>query len=229
MIAARAPIPGETKTRLGNAIGMDLAAALYRAFLEDLADCFDSEDAATSRAYDLAWTHSPPERDFAADLACITGRDRPPPTLFVAQDGPDWGTRQANLLKWGADHGYARTVLMASDSPQLTREVIDAAFSVLDSNDIVLGRVRDGGYYLIGMIGFVDVLSSVPMSTASAADGVVLAAQARGLTVGETAPSFDIDEASDLDLLIETLHTDPALCPATRHSLMDLGLATLTD
>ncbi len=229
MIAARAPIPGQTKTRLGNAIGMDRAATLYQAFLRDLADRFDSEDAAATRAYDLAWTFSPPDRDFAADLAAVTGRTVPERTHFVAQDGPDWGTRQANLLRWGADHGYERTVLMASDSPQLAIAVIDDAFAALATNEVVLGRVRDGGYYLIGMQGYVDILSAVPMSTSSAADGVVASAQALGLAVGETAPTFDIDEASDVEWLIVDLRRDPDLCPATSRVLVDLGLTDLAE
>lgn len=229
MIAARAPIPGQTKTRLGGAIGMDRASTLYQAFLRDLADRFDSEAFAASRDYDLAWTHSPPDRDFAADLAGVTGRAAPATSLFVAQDGPDWGTRQANLLRWGADHGYARTVLMASDSPQLSSSVIDDALASLESHEVVLGRVRDGGYYLIGMQGYVDILSAVPMSTSSAADGVVESATALGLSVGETEPTFDIDEACDLDFLIAMLHREPDLCPATRLALVALGLANFTD
>ena len=229
MIAARAPLPGQTKTRLGGAIGMDRAAKLYQAFLRDLADRFDSEAAASIRGYDLAWTYSPPDRDFAADLAAVTGQAATAASLFVAQDGPDWGTRQANLLRWGADHGYARTVLMASDSPQLSVGIIDDAFGALDSHEVVLGRVRDGGYYLIGMRDFVDILSAVPMSTSSAADGVVQSAQALGITVGETEPTFDIDEAADLEWLIAALRRDPHLCPATRHALADFGLADFTD
>ncbi len=229
MIAARAPVSGQTKTRLGNAIGMDRAAVLYRAFLRDLADRLDSEAAAASRQYDLAWTFSPPDRDFATDLSEVTDRVLPTPTLCVAQDGPDWGIRQANLLRWGADHGYERTVLMASDSPHLSTAIIDEAFLVLETREIVLGRVRDGGYYLIGMRGFADILSNVPMSTASAADGVVQAARALGLSIGETVPTFDIDEASDLDLLIDALGADSALCPFTRRALVDLCLADLTD
>jgi len=226
MIAARAPVSGQTKTRLGNAIGMDRAAVLYRAFLRDLADRFDSEIAVAFRHYDLAWTFSPPDRDFATDLSGVTDRVLPVSTLCVAQDGPDWGMRQANLLRWSADHGYERTVLMASDSPHLSTAIIDEAFLVLETREIVLGRVRDGGYYLIGMRGFVDILSNVPMSTASAADGVVQAARALGLSIGETVPTFDIDEASDLDLLIDVLRDDPDLCPATRHALVELDLAT---
>ena len=225
MIAARSPIAGETKTRLGASIGMDEAAALYRAFLTDLADRFDSETTASTRSYDLAWTFSPPNRDFRADLQETIGRPSPQSTLFVPQQGPDWGTRQVNLLRWGAAHGYARTVLMASDSPHLSLSIIDDAFRVLDTRDVAIGRVSDGGYYLIGMRGFADVLSNVPMSTASAADGVVDACRTKGASVGEIGRTFDIDEASDLEFLIEILRREPGLCPATRATLAELGSA----
>jgi glycosyltransferase A (GT-A) superfamily protein (DUF2064 family) len=40
LIAAREPVPGTTKTRLGAAIGMARAATLYAAFLVDLAARF---------------------------------------------------------------------------------------------------------------------------------------------------------------------------------------------
>jgi glycosyltransferase A (GT-A) superfamily protein (DUF2064 family) len=225
MIAARSPIAGETKTRLGHAIGMQSAADLYRAFLRDIADRFDSEEWARGRAYDLAWTHSPPERNFASDLAGATGRRSPASTLFVPQDGLDWGTRQTNLLRWAAAQGYAQTVLMASDSPQLETTVIDQAFACLDAHDVVLGRVRDGGYYLVGMVGFHDVLSGVPMSTISAADGVVEAALARGLSVGETDPTFDVDVVNDVVYLVDLLRENPERCPATHAALVELGLA----
>ena len=220
MIAARAPVAGETKTRLGKAIGMDIAALLYEAFLTDLSERFDRE----TRPYDLAWTYTPPERDFGSDLERVTGRCAPPSTLFVPQCGPDWGTRQTNLLKWGHDHGYAKTVLMASDSPHLSRETIDEAFAALDTHHVVMGRVRDGGYYLIGMVGHHDVLREVPMSTSSAADALANACAVRGLALAETEPTFDIDEEPDLRFLVETLAADPSLCPVTRAAMAQLGL-----
>lgn len=223
MIAARAPIPGQTKTRLGNALGMERAAELYRAFLRDLADRFEGAMSEHPGAFDLAWAHSPPEHDFRPELERLTERESPPAVRFVAQDGPDWGSRQANLLRWGRDQGYARSVLMASDSPHLPLSTALDAFALLDAHDIVIGRVRDGGYYLIGMRGFHDVLANVAMSTASAADGVVLAAHRIGLSVGELVETFDIDEEADLAALTDLLDVQPDLCPATRAALTLLG------
>ncbi len=223
MIAARAPIPGQTKTRLGKALGMERAAELYRAFLRDLADRFEGAVNEHPGAFDLAWTYSPPEHDFRPDLERLTGRVSPSAVRFVAQDGPDWGTRQTNLLRWGRDQGYARAVLMASDSPHLPVSTALDAFALLDAHDVVIGRVRDGGYYLIGMRGFHDILANVAMSTASAADGVVLAADRMGLSMGELEETFDIDEEADLDALTDLLDDRPGLCPATRAALARLG------
>lgn len=219
MIAARDPVPGATKTRLGNAIGMDRAASLYRAFLRDLAAGFDRED----NGFDLAWTFSPPECDFRAVLAAVTGYVSPH-ALFVPQDGPDWGARQLNLLRWGAHQGYERMILMASDSPHLSVSLIESGFDLLTEHDIVLGRVRDGGYYLIGERGFHDVLSSVVMSTSSAADEIVRRSRERELRVAELPMTFDIDERSDLDVLVATLRSEPDRCPATWAAIDRLGL-----
>jgi hypothetical protein len=222
MIAARAPRPGETKTRLGRAIGMERAARLYQAFLADLATRLVPPP---DGAYDLAWTYSPPDADFRAELGAVAGRV-PDGVLFVPQiPDTDWGRRQSALLRWGHEQGYARSVLIASDSPQLAPEIIDDAFRVLEGSDVVLGRVHDGGYYLIGQRGYRELLAGVPMSTPSAADGVVISARDQGLAVGEVPATFDVDIEADLLLLREHLAAcDGRDAPRTWRALRELGL-----
>lgn len=221
MIAARAPVPGETKTRLGRIIGMERAAVLYRGFLIDLAARLAPAGAALP--YDIGWTHSPPEADFPTILEDLTGK-RPEDVWFIPQDGPDWGVRQDNLLRWGHAHGYAHSLLVASDSPHLAREMVEEAFAALDRVDVVLGRVHDGGYYMIGLSGYADVLSGVAMSTSTAADGVVEQATRLGLTVAELPLTFDIDEVEDLTHLVEELAPDGGDSPATWSALGALSL-----
>ncbi len=223
MIAARDPVPGATKTRLGAAIGMERAAALYRAFLHDLAARF-TPPVAGPVAYDLAWTFSPPECDFRAVLAAVTGA-APDHVHYVPQAGDDWGTRQSNLLRWGHDHGYAHSVLIASDSPHLGVDVIQQAFVALHSHDVVIGLVHDGGYYAIGMRGHYGLLAGVPMSTASAADDVIARAHALDLTIAELPPTFDVDEVDDLDRLVAVLAPDGSAAPASWAALAELGLS----
>lgn len=222
LIAARAPVPGETKTRLGAAIGMAPAAALYRAFLVDLAVRFTPP--AGGAPYRLGWAFSPPDADFAAILAGLAAGIDLAGSLFVPQAGADWGERQTNLLRWGSGRGFRRTVLVASDSPHLCSATIAAAFAALHAHDVVFGRVHDGGYYLIGVAGFHDVLSGVPMSTSSAADALAARADALGLQCAELAPTFDVDVVADLALLRDALAADAAAAPATTAALRALGL-----
>jgi glycosyltransferase A (GT-A) superfamily protein (DUF2064 family) len=223
MIAARMPVAGATKTRLGRTIGMDRAAALYRAFLADLAATLIPASAATG--FDLVWTHSPPEADFRAALAEVAGRDADGVRVLPQIADEDWGHRQRALLRWGHDTGYDRSVLVASDSPQVGASTIAAAFAALEGSDVVLGRVHDGGYYLIGQRGFAEIFEDVPMSTASAADALAARAASLGLGVAEVPATFDVDVEADLDLLRSHL----AACggrdaPATWAALRALGL-----
>ncbi|MBA3416920.1 MAG: glycosyltransferase [Chloroflexia bacterium] len=223
MIAAREPTPGFTKTRLGLAIGMEAAANLYRAFLTDLIDRFTP--AAVSGAFDLAWAFTPACCDFPKVLSALSPASvrvivpGEGAVRFVAQEGKGWDVRQRNLLAWGHAQGYERVILTASDSPQMTVATVCAAFAALATHDVALGRVHDGGYYLIGLRGFHDVLTGVPMSTVTAADALRSRADALSLSVAELPPTFDIDEAADLDLLRAALAHDPALAPATSEAL----------
>lgn len=218
MIAARKPVPGLTKTRLGALIGMEQAATLYRAFLHDLAGRFMGND----REYDLAWAHTPESAPFDEVLRELLPERDAGSARYISQVGDDWAERQAGLMRCGAELGYARVVLTASDSPHLSRGMVGAAFDALREADVVIGRVHDGGYYLIGMRGYHDILSGVPMSTMDAADMVVASARARGLRVAEVEPTFDIDVEADLALLRDLLRQDPAAAPQTARVLGEI-------
>jgi glycosyltransferase A (GT-A) superfamily protein (DUF2064 family) len=202
---------------------MERAAALHAAFLVDLAARFTSV-AELDWGVDLGWAFTPDDVDFAGVLERI-GCDRAPAGVrFVPQHGDGWDVRQANLLRWGWEQGYGRTVLTASDSPQLSLAVIRLAFAALATGDVAVGRTLDGGYYLIGMRGFHDVLTGVPMSTTSAADALAAQVAARGLRLTELPPTFDVDVEEDLEHLRAALAPDGQAAPATWAALQRLGL-----
>lgn len=202
-IAARAPRPGFTKTRLGRRIGHDHAAALAAAFLRDMAMRF------AAGPYTLGWYVTPD--DAWCDLGPLVGT----PGLdrcrdVIGQGEGDWTQRQRTLFQGATLRGEQRTVLIASDSPHLERQVIDDAFECLRTSDLVLGPTDDGGYYLIGIRGGShepgrapwDVLSGVRMSTGTVLNEVLERAERLGLTSSILPPTFDVDEAADLDRLI---------------------------
>ncbi len=228
LIAVRDPVPGQTKTRLGTVIGMEAAAHLYQGFLIDLAARFTPapNTHGGDGGYDLGWAYSPPTCDFRAVISALAGPP-PAPVQFVPQDGDTWGARQVNLLRWGHDHGYARTVLIASDSPHLSADVPRDAFAALIDHDVAIGRVHDGGYYLIGVQAFHDVLTGVPMSTSSAANALAARARQLGLRLAELPPTFDIDESADLVHLRAALAPHGDAAPATWATLRELGLGSV--
>lgn len=214
-IAAKAPRNGFAKTRLSRSLGPVTAIALYRAFLTDLAARF------ASAPFDVGWYVTP--ADAWTDLEPLVGRWRAPTRVLDQGDG-DWTARQRRLFAQAAERRDDRVVLMSSDSPQVPVAAVIDAFDQLDRHDIVLGAVLDGGYYLIGMRRFHDVLAGVQMSTSSVFDEIVQRAGRLGLAVGQVAPTFDIDEASDLAHLGALLGQRDDLA-ATRAAMASLGLA----
>jgi rSAM/selenodomain-associated transferase 1 len=194
-IAAKAPRAGEVKTRLAHGIGAAAAVTLYRAFVRDLAAEFPAAGWFVTPA--TAWD------EFAPLLA------GPRFVSLLGQGEGDWTERQRFLFSTARRRGEDRTVLIGSDSPHLRREVVDRAFALLDHRDVVLGPTFDGGYYLIGMRGWHDVLAGVPMSTASVLDRLLVAAREAGVSVGLLEATFDVDEVADLWLLRRELSRRP--------------------
>jgi len=206
-IAAKAPRPGLVKTRLATAIGDDAAVALYRAFLTDVSRRF-------ARApFRCGWYVTPP--DGFAEIEALVGGG----ATLLAQPEGDWSERQRYLFREAAGRGEERTVIVASDSPQLTVAAVEAAFAALDRSEIVVGPVDDGGYHLLGMRGFHDVLDGVRMSTASVVDEIDARAHALGVSVARVPSTFDIDEVADLTQLRRVARTRPDL--AATHAALE--------
>jgi rSAM/selenodomain-associated transferase 1 len=213
VIGAKEPVPGMVKTRLGRTIGDVRAAALYRAFLTDVAARFRR----AARAYDLLWAVSPTTVDWPALVGPANG--------YFAQVGPDWTERQRHIFATTAARGYDRTVLIASDSPQLPPRTVSAAFAALETHAAVLVPTFDGGYSLIGQRAGVDLLGDVPMSTATVFDDLRANAHARGIGLDALAPTWDVDEVGDLRYLAIYL-AGPHDAPATAAAYRALGLGS---
>lgn len=202
-VAAKAPVPGRVKTRLAQSIGADAAAGLYRAFLLDLARRFPS----------ASWYVTPLREWKRSHIA--------PARPCLEQPRGDWTARQRALFRGAAARGERRVVLIASDSPQLPEQTVTEAFLLLGAHDLVLGPVVDGGYYLIGMRGWHDVLRGVAMSTGSVLDELLRAARMLGISAATVAPTYDVDEHADLEILAADAAIRDDLA-ATRAALDDL-------
>jgi rSAM/selenodomain-associated transferase 1 len=208
VIMARYPQIGTTKTRLARMIGDEEAVRLYRAFLTDLAYRF------AGQAGDLHWAYTPAEVDYLSFMATLA------PSLIkymhaFPQQGIDLGARLHHVFRWTHDRGYRSTIVISSDTPQISLKIVSQAQNALDTADVVLGPADDGGYYLIAMRRPYDVFRDIPMSTGVVAQKTIELAQSQDLKVHTLENLFDIDEWPDLLRLAQLLESDSSLAPET--------------
>lgn len=212
-IAAKAPRPGVAKTRLAQDLGEAAALGLYRAFLTDMARRF------LGTGHRLGWYVTP--ADAWLELGPLVDVGTVAPVVLV-QGAGDWTERQRALFQGAQARGEDRTVLIASDSPQISSAIIDQAFTALDGADVVLGPTIDGGYSLIGMRGWHDVLQGVFMSTSTVLQEIVALVRSKGCSLKLLESTFDVDSADDLARLRSAVLADSELM-ATRSVLERLG------
>lgn len=67
------------------------------------------------------------------------------------QEGDDLGERMKNAFEKVFALGAKRAVIIGSDCPEISAELIESAFQALLDHDVSIGPAKDGGYYLLGM------------------------------------------------------------------------------
>jgi rSAM/selenodomain-associated transferase 1 len=222
-IVAKYPRPGQVKTRLGAAIGYAEAAALYRAFLADLAVRFTRS--AEEHGYALQWACAPG----SGMLQEIVGRDA---TVHI-QRGVDFADRLYHLAVDMEASGVQRLVIMGSDSPHLAESQVHDAFLAIEPSQVVLGPADDGGYYLIGFdftAGVPDFFRGIEMSTPRVLEETLARASALQFSVCLLSATFDVDGIDDLESLALKLEGDAAPeCPCTLATLKRLRRLAVPD
>lgn len=192
LVVAKAPVPGEVKTRLGAVIGMDQAAELAAAALLDtLGACTATVGAPRCHlalAGDLADAVCGGE--IAAALAGWT---------VTRQRGDGLGERLANAHT----DVLGPRVQIGMDTPQVTPELLLAAAGALDDSDAAIGPATDGGWWVLALPDRdgAQVLPGVPMSTARTYDATCAALRDAGLEVATVEPLRDVDEAADAEIV----------------------------
>lgn len=208
VVMARQPRLGEVKTRLAASLGPATTLRLYRAFLTDLARRFASASDCA-----LHWAYTPAESDFSGELAqLVPGIDTG--TCFP-QHGLDFASRLHQVFRETTTRAFAGTIVISSDSPQISPTLVSQARLALNTHDVVLGPAEDGGYYLIAMREPHDLFTGIPMSTERVLQMTLTRAEELSLSVHLLDTLFDVDELPDLMRLASLLQAEPGLAPAT--------------
>jgi hypothetical protein len=206
---AKAPVPGQVKTRLSPEISPENAAALYEAMLLDILD-----QHATARDGARALWFAPPE------ASAWFQRVAPAGFRLLQQSGASLAERMAGTFRFHASEGFDQIVLRGTDSPTLPLERVSEAFAALERADLALCPDRDGGYNLIGLRGPCDGLFALELSHAGVLSQTLANARALSLRAELLPAHHDVDTFADLLRLAPEL--DPRLTPRTLRLTRDL-------
>lgn len=142
IVLTRLPVAGQVKTRLIPALGATGAATLHRLLAErtlTLARSF-VHDRLTALEVWYSGGSALAAREWLGDGLG-----------YHRQPAGDLGQRMALAFAKGFAAQARRVVLVGTDCPGLTEEILGQAFASLAKVDVVLGPAADGGYYLIGL------------------------------------------------------------------------------
>lgn len=199
LVFAKAPIPGQTKTRLIPALGSEGAAHLH--------ECLVHQTLNTAIQANLCpvelWCANTPDHPFFSD--CL---HRYPITL-KQQHGSHLGERMGHaFVETLARTPYA--LLIGTDVPTLcSSDLRHALMALKEGSDCVLNPAVDGGYVLIGLSRF---NAAIFHNIAWGSDTVLMETRQRLQQLGwrwrELDTHRDIDRPEDLAFISEELFND---------------------
>lgn len=204
VIFAKAPIPGEVKTRLCPPLTPDEAATLHGSFILDMLERTKFAVAKLQLPFHRYLACAP-----SSELVFFKIMEERQGVRLLDQVGEDLGQRMHRTFVDLFDKGYTQVLLVGTDVPTLPLSVYQEAIAMLGRSDVVLGPALDGGYYLIGLTKPAEQLfTEIPWSTDQVLAVTQQKAKTLGLSFGLTTAWRDVDTIADLHSLITDCRED---------------------
>lgn len=140
IIFLRYPKAGQVKTRLAKTTSSQFALSFYKTSVEKII----SDVKKTGGINRFAFYSNKDEKKLVENW--LGGK-----LIFAAQVGDNLGERMKNAFEKVFSTGSEKVVIIGTDVPDLSKDIIEEALRILDDKDIVIGPSKDGGYYLLGM------------------------------------------------------------------------------
>ncbi len=178
-------IYGKVKTRLAATIGDSEAVEVYKNLI----------------AHTSSFTEKLPIVKIVFYSDYIEENDMWSETVLKAkQKGSTLGERMSNAFTEVFRMGYSKAVMIGSDCPGLTEEIINEAYKQLDKKDIVIGPAYDGGYYSLAMkVNHQQLFENIQWSTNTVLDATIAICAHLNLSYHLLPVLHDIDEEKDLE------------------------------
>ncbi len=190
MIFVKYPEPGKVKTRLAGTLGKEASARLYRRMAGDIIRRLALKGCGR---YETVIFFDPPER--ASDVRNWLGDDK----CYIQQSGGDLGERLSNAFRTVFNSGAGRAVVVGTDCPDVTQDIVTRALQHLREKDVVIGPAKDGGYYLLGLSSHAPgTFDSIDWSTGRVLQQTTEKIKQQGLSFVILEPLKDLDRPEDL-------------------------------
>jgi uncharacterized protein len=194
LVLAKAPVPGEVKTRLCPPATYPQAARIAAAAFRDTLDAVLAVPGVTpvvALTGDLAR---------AVDSAALTERLRA--TTVLAQRGTTLGQRIAAAYADTAVAVGQRPVLqIGMDTPQVDAQLLSHCLDLLDGDGVhaALGPAADGGWWVLGVRRpeLAELITDVPTSRPDTGARTMAALRGSGRRVVELPELSDVDTWDD--------------------------------
>lgn len=203
VVMAKAPREGFVKTRLTGAYSAREVVQLSECMLRDTLALVQT----LSRVHVAVMC---PAEDVADIEACL-----PAGAHVIGQCGNGLAAGLVSAFKHFVPD-FRHVVAVDSDSPHLPRAILQSAFELLKTNEVVVGPTEDGGYYLVGASAIhPGLFDPASLGRGNARDALLGNARALGLSVAFTEAWYDVDVPADLRRLAAELRIEPARAPRT--------------
>jgi len=183
ILFVRNPEKGKVKTRLARAVGEEQALKIYKALLQHTREVAAQVEARRLLFYSEA----------------IQRQDAWPEDQFekFLQRGDSLGARMHHAFEQALQLA-PRAVIVGSDIAQIRPDIIEKAFTALNTHEYVIGPAIDGGYYLLGMNQpSPELFMGIEWSTPTVCEETLAIIEQKGATCAKVDTLSDIDYAED--------------------------------
>ena len=146
---------------------------------------------------------------------------------YFCQEGNDLGEKMLHAFKEAAKLCGGNVLLVGTDIPDITSEILSDAFQKLESSDYVVGPARDGGFYLIGTKKpESNIFNGIKWSSGKVLDALAGNLKDKNQKTEFVNELIDIDTLSDIKLWLEDKQpvNNGAMENAIRCLLYDNGI-----
>lgn len=189
IIFTKYPFPGQVKTRLISSIGAEKAADLHRQMTEKTVLMSKNFAEKEKKLFKIFYKGSDLEamKNWLGDMS------------FERQKEGDLGEKMSKAFKNCFEGNAQKVVIIGTDCPALTSDILHDAFKALDRKEIVLGPAEDGGYYLVGLKRRADFLfKNISWGTNMVFSQTREKALQKGLHIATLKHLADVDRPDDL-------------------------------